>query len=126
MCSPPGRPECSRLTTYSQFAPHEDLSSYPRPLERDIEQLTSVSSSRSVSALFLPPVEALYPSGIAQDVDKQVGTFVEVKGFSHQMEGGSRPTFFRGVATVVAKLFNILQPDRTYFGQKVLPYLLSE
>ncbi|GAA5992974.1 hypothetical protein JCM10908_000778 [Rhodotorula pacifica] len=108
----------------AQFAPHEDLATYPRTLEADIAALSSASSStssssrRRVSALFLPPVEALYPSGITTDVSKQRGTFVEVKGLQEVMEGRSRPGFFRGVATVVIKLFNLVQPTRAYFGQK--------
>jgi pantoate--beta-alanine ligase len=57
----------------------------------------------------------MYPSGISQDVSQQKGTFVEVKGYGEQMEGGSRPTFFRGVATVVTKLFNIIQVRSTLF-----------
>ncbi|KAI5474353.1 pantoate-beta-alanine ligase [Pseudohyphozyma bogoriensis] len=69
-------------------------------------------------AVFLPPVEALYPSGITTDVSKQRGTFIEVKGLQEVMEGASRPGFFRGVATVVTKLFNIVEPTRAYFGQK--------
>jgi pantoate--beta-alanine ligase len=60
----------------------------------------------------------MYPSGIPLDVSKQTGTFVTVQGKSHQMEGQIRPHFFRGVATVVSKLFNIIQPTRAYFGQK--------
>jgi len=60
----------------------------------------------------------MYPSGISQDVSQQKGTFVEVKGYGEQMEGRSRPTFFRGVATVVTKLFNIIQPTNAYVGQK--------
>ncbi|PWN51129.1 Nucleotidylyl transferase [Violaceomyces palustris] len=60
----------------------------------------------------------MYPNGFTQIIDDQVGAFVEVKGLGHQMEGGSRPTFFRGVATVVTKLFHVIQPDRAYFGQK--------
>lgn len=91
-----------------------------------------------MGALFLPPVEALYPGGITTEVSRQRGTFVEVKGLQDAMEGGSRPGFFRGVATVVLKLFNIVQvrtlahsshgrridmftcfqPTRAYFGQK--------
>ncbi|BGP27364.1 pantoate-beta-alanine ligase [Rhodotorula toruloides] len=106
----------------AQFAPHEDLATYPRTLEADINVLASASTpshpSRKVSALFLPPVEALYPSGITTDVSKQRGTFVEVKGLQEVMEGASRPGFFRGVATVVTKLFNLVQPTRAYFGQK--------
>ncbi|GAA6039089.1 hypothetical protein NBRC10512_001001, partial [Rhodotorula toruloides] len=97
----------------AQFAPHEDLATYPRTLEADIAALSSASvsshPSRKVSALFLPPVEALYPSGITTDVSKQRGTFLEVKGLQEVMEGASRPGFFRGVATVVIKLFNLVQ-----------------
>ncbi|GAA5863424.1 hypothetical protein JCM8547_006977 [Rhodosporidiobolus lusitaniae] len=110
----------------AQFAPHEDLATYPRNLESDIAALSSASysssssssSERRVSALFLPPVEALYPSGITTEVSKQRGTFLEVKGLQEVMEGASRPGFFRGVATVVIKLFNLVQPTRAYFGQK--------
>lgn len=59
--------------------------------------------------MFLPSVSEMYPSGIVQNVAEQTGTFVEVKGYGHQMEGMSRPTFFRGVATVVTKLFNAIE-----------------
>jgi pantoate--beta-alanine ligase len=107
-----------------QFAPHEDLSSYPRTLARDLELLSAekvtvsnsnklpssaVPISRTPSAVFGPSVSEIYPSGIVQNVVEQKGTFVEVKGYSHQMEGQTRPTFFRGVATVVTKLFNVIQ-----------------
>ncbi|KAI5474351.1 pantoate-beta-alanine ligase [Pseudohyphozyma bogoriensis] len=110
----------------AQFAPHEDLATYPRTFEADLALLSSLSvpspisnePTRSVSAVFLPPVEALYPSGITTDVSKQRGTFIEVKGLQEVMEGASRPGFFRGVATVVTKLFNIVEPTRAYFGQK--------
>ena len=108
----------------AQFAPTEDLASYPRTVESDIAKLASLvhtSSSgedRRVNAAFVPSVKEMYPNGFTQVVADQVGAFIEVKGLSHQMEGGSRPTFFRGVATVVTKLFHIIQPDRTYFGQK--------
>ncbi|EPQ30809.1 uncharacterized protein PFL1_01710 [Pseudozyma flocculosa PF-1] len=105
----------------AQFAPTEDLASYPRTLEADIAKLSPLRSDqgqRKVSAAFVPTVPEMYPSGFTQIVEDQVGAFVEVKGLGHQMEGGSRPTFFRGVATVVTKLFHIVQPDRTYFGQK--------
>ncbi|GAA5933846.1 hypothetical protein JCM3775_000303 [Rhodotorula graminis] len=98
----------------AQFSPTEDLSTYPRTLESDLAALSLLD----VSALFLPPVDALYPSGITTDVTKQVGAFVEVKGLDAVMEGKSRPGFFRGVATVVLKLFNLVQPTRAYFGQK--------
>ncbi|EGN96868.1 hypothetical protein SERLA73DRAFT_185080 [Serpula lacrymans var. lacrymans S7.3] len=110
----------------AQFAPHEDLSSYPRTLPRDLELLTAlqipatdaVDIIKTPSAVFLPSVRDMYPSGISQDVANQKGTFIEVKGYGDQMEGKSRPTFFRGVATVVTKLFNAIQPTNTYFGQK--------
>lgn len=105
----------------AQFAPHEDLATYPRTLPQDLEILSAQSFSvpsedgvevkelRKPSALFLPTVNAMYPSGISQNTDEQKGTFVEVKGYSHQMEGRTRPTFFRGVATVVTKLFNAVE-----------------
>ncbi|KAG8882045.1 pantothenate synthase [Tulasnella sp. 332] len=110
----------------AQFAPHEDLSTYPRTLDSDLAMLSEASftppatpqTTRTPSAVFLPSVRDMYPSGIVQDVENQKGTFVEVKGYGHQMEGKSRPSFFRGVATVVTKLFNSVQPSNAYFGQK--------
>ncbi|KAI0047933.1 Pantoate-beta-alanine ligase [Auriscalpium vulgare] len=105
----------------AQFAPHEDLATYPRTLPTDLEQLSRLAHPaphRTPSAVFVPAVSDMYPSGITQDVANQKGTFVEVKGYGEQMEGRSRPTFFRGVATVVTKLFNIIQPTNAYFGQK--------
>ena len=98
----------------AQFAPHEDLATYPRTLPRDLELLTAISvdtplGPRSASAVFVPTVQEMYPGGITQSVAEQKGTFVEVKGYSHQMEGKTRPTFFRGVATVVLKLFNVIE-----------------
>ncbi|WFD35558.1 pantoate--beta-alanine ligase (AMP-forming) [Malassezia cuniculi] len=103
----------------AQFAPTEDLDSYPRTLESDLaalEKRTIAGAGELV--VFVPQVRDMYPNGITQDVAKQVGAFVEVKGLSHQMEGVTRPNFFRGVATVVTKLFNVVLPDRAYFGQK--------
>ncbi|KAF9814841.1 hypothetical protein IEO21_04893 [Rhodonia placenta] len=115
----------------AQFAPHEDLATYPRTLPRDLELLCAQSVSldvdssgrnervfRTPSAVFLPSVSEMYPAGISQDVSEQKGTFIEVKGYGHQLEGRTRPTFFRGVATIVTKLFNAIEPTRTYFGQK--------
>lgn len=99
----------------AQFAPHEDLATYPRTLPDDLKLLSSVSVTstadhvRSASAVFVPTVSEMYPSGITQDTAGQLGTFIEVKGFGHQMEGKSRPTFFRGVATIVTKLFNAIE-----------------
>jgi pantoate--beta-alanine ligase len=105
----------------AQFAPHEDLSTYPRTLTRDLKLLEAQrvfiphaeSQSRPItrtpSAVFLPSVPEMYPSGISQDRNSQRGTFVEVKGYGDEMEGTSRPGFFTGVATVVTKLFNVIQ-----------------
>lgn len=98
----------------AQFAPHEDLATYPRTLPHDLEVLSALkvhttSGTHSPSAVFVPSVYDMYPSGISQNVAEQKGTFVEVKGYSHQMEGKTRPTFFRGVATVVTKLFNVIE-----------------
>lgn len=98
----------------AQFAPHEDLATYPRTLPHDLEVLSSLkvqttSGVHSPSAVFVPSVYDMYPSGISQNPAEQKGTFVEVKGFGHQMEGTTRPTFFRGVATVVTKLFNVIE-----------------
>jgi len=114
----------------AQFAPHEDLDTYPRTLSQDLDGLTaqriSVPSpsaaglflTRTPDAVFVPTVQEMYPSGISQDTSVQHGTFVEVKGYGDQMEGKSRPSFFRGVATVVTKLFNVIEPTNAYFGQK--------
>ncbi|KAK0202538.1 Pantoate-beta-alanine ligase [Desarmillaria ectypa] len=103
----------------AQFAPHEDLDTYPKTLENDLKLLSEQRvEGRRVSAVFAPTVKEMYPSGITQDPAAQKGAFVEVKGFGDEMEGKSRPLFFRGVATVVTKLFNAIEPTKTYFGQK--------
>ena len=99
----------------AQFAPHEDLDKYPRPIESD---LNAIRAMRAVDAVFLPSMMELYPGGIELDVTKQTGTFVSVLGLSHQLEGSVRPTFFRGVATVLTKFLNIIQPSILYLGQK--------
>ena len=100
----------------AQFAPHEDLATYPRTLAKDVELLSAQSLDKpghsepsTVSIVFAPNIQEMYPSGISQDANLQKGTFVQVKGYDHQMEGKSRPTFFGGVATVVTKLFNIIE-----------------
>lgn len=90
----------------TQFGPHEDYDRYPRDLERDRVMAQEVG----VDLLFVPTVEEMYPPGYA--------TYVEVERLTDIMCGRSRPGHFRGVATVVTKLFNIVQPDRAYFGQK--------
>ncbi|WFD29574.1 pantoate--beta-alanine ligase (AMP-forming) [Malassezia sp. CBS 17886] len=106
----------------AQFAPHEDLSNYPRTLPGDLAQLAARQDAARLApgrlVALVPSARDMYPHGFTQHVDRQVGAFVEVKGLSHQMEGQTRPTFFRGVATVVTKLFNVVLPDRAYFGQK--------
>ncbi|KAJ3227124.1 pantothenate synthase [Clydaea vesicula] len=107
----------------SQFAPNEDLSKYPRTIEEDLNLLRQVKTSQflknsGVDCVLLPTVEDLYPQGIPLNVAEQTGAFVEVKGMSHQMEGAIRPHFFRGVSTIVTKLFNLTQPTKAFFGQK--------
>lgn len=111
----------------SQFAPHEDLATYPRTLPQDLTLLSALehhpanppNAPRTPPVVFLPSVKDMYPSGISQDVSQQKGTFVEVKGYGEQMEGLSRPTFFRGVATIVTKLFNIIQVRRHSFQRAI-------
>jgi len=89
-----------------QFGPTEDLSKYPRPLERDAKLLEGLG----VDLLFIPTVEEMYPAGAK--------THVLVEGLSDKLDGASRPGHFRGVATVVTKLFEIVRPDCAFFGQK--------
>ncbi|HTQ97215.1 MAG TPA: pantoate--beta-alanine ligase, partial [Candidatus Acidoferrum sp.] len=90
----------------TQFGPNEDLSRYPKPLEADVEKLANAG----VSGLFLPEAQEIYPPGFS--------TYVHVEGISERLEGKSRPGHFRGVATVVLKLFEIVQPHYAYFGRK--------
>jgi pantoate--beta-alanine ligase len=90
----------------TQFAPGEDYATYPRTFEEDCAKLEAAGTT----LLFAPSPEEMYPSGAT--------TFVEVPGVGDRLDGASRPGHFRGVATVVAKLFHIAGPDRAYFGQK--------
>src|SRR4051812_16214291 len=90
----------------TQFGPSEDLSKYPRNLERD----RALLEKEKVDLLFAPSAEEMYPPGAV--------TWVTVEGLSERLEGKSRPGHFRGVTTIVSKLFNIVEPDRAYFGQK--------
>jgi pantoate--beta-alanine ligase len=90
----------------TQFGPREDLSRYPRDLERDLRLLRE----EGVDLVFVPSVQEMYPPGFS--------TFVDVRDVTEVLEGAVRPDHFRGVATVVCKLFNIAQPTRAYFGQK--------
>lgn len=90
----------------TQFGPTEDLARYPRDLERDTRMLVQAGCD----LLFAPPPEEMYPSGFE--------TFVDVGSVAAPLEGERRPGHFRGVATVVLKLFGIVQPHRAYFGEK--------
>jgi len=104
-----GRDDRTVVSIYvnpTQFAPGEDLDAYPRTLDRDGDALRA----EGVHALFLPDDGVMYPEGFA--------THVAVTGLTEGLCGASRPAHFRGVTTVVAKLFNLVRPDRAYFGQK--------
>jgi pantoate--beta-alanine ligase len=90
----------------TQFGPSEDFSKYPRTVERDCELM----EKEGVELLFAPTVEEMYPS--------QATTWIDVEGLSERLDGRSRPGHFRGVSTVVAKLFHIVEPDAAFFGQK--------
>lgn len=102
----------------SQFAPHEDLDAYPRTLDRDLHMLEKMFTGKSVDVVYVPETREMYPSGIVLEVGEQKGAFVNVHGCSEGLEGAHRPAFFRGVATVVTKLLNVVLPERVYFGQK--------
>jgi pantoate--beta-alanine ligase len=90
----------------TQFGPHEDFQRYPRDLARDLGQL----EAEQVDAVFSPEVDEMYPTGAS--------TVVDVEALSGVLEGASRPGHFRGVATIVCKLFHLVRPDRAYFGEK--------
>ena len=90
----------------TQFGPNEDFARYPRSFDADC----ALAEAEGADVLFAPGVEELYPAGAA--------TFVEVDGLSQRLDGESRPGHFRGVATVVAKLFIAAEPDQAFFGQK--------
>lgn len=90
----------------TQFAPTEDLSTYPRDLPHDLALLEAAGAD----LVFTPDDSIMYPAGFQ--------TYVTVEEVTRVLEGASRPTHFRGVTTIVAKLFNLIQPTRAYFGQK--------
>lgn len=90
----------------TQFAPNEDLNRYPRDLQRD----TVLAEQAGTDILFVPTPEEMYPDGFS--------SYVTIEGLSNVLEGKFRPTHFKGVTTVVLKLFNIVQPSIAYFGQK--------
>ena len=90
----------------TQFGPQDDFNSYPRDPQRDLAML----KKEKTDIVFMPSVAEMYPPGF--------NSWVEVKKVAERLEGASRPNHFRGVATVVAKLFDIVQPTKAYFGQK--------
>ena len=90
----------------TQFGPQEDLAAYPRDMERDLRLL----EAEGVDLVYTPAPEEVYPPGF--------DTWVEPGELANRLEGAVRPGHFRGVATVVTKLFNVVRPDRAYFGQK--------
>ncbi len=90
----------------AQFGPREDFGAYPRDLDRDLELLRK----EGTDIVFVPSGDEMYPPGFS--------SWVDVEKVTERLEGASRPGHFRGVATVVAKLFNVVQPTRAYFGQK--------
>jgi len=90
----------------TQFGPREDYAAYPRHPQRDLAMLEKAGTD----LVFMPPPEEMYPP--------RFNTWIEVQGVTNRLEGEHRPGHFRGVATVVAKLFNIVEPRRAYFGQK--------
>ncbi|MCL0084115.1 pantoate--beta-alanine ligase [Dehalococcoidia bacterium] len=90
----------------TQFGPQEDFESYPRDIERDLTLLRG----EGTDVVFLPEAEEMYPADF--------NSWIVVEGMTEMLEGASRPGHFRGVATIVAKLLNIVEPNRAYFGQK--------
>src|SRR5690606_25483772 len=96
----------------TQFASDAEAARYPRSMERDLE----LAEAEGVAVVFAPTAKELYPAGFS--------TFVDVGSVAEPLEGAARPGHFRGVATVVTKLFNIVQPDRAYFGEKDIQQLV--
>ncbi|KAG4424692.1 hypothetical protein IFR04_002225 [Cadophora malorum] len=110
----------------TQFGVHEDLESYPKTWTKDVEMLKDLDRELAsdggnmgkIAAVFAPTTDEMYPSGPpSQEIDGK-GSFVTITPVGEVLEGASRPTFFRGVATVCMKLFNIVTPEKVYFGQK--------
>jgi len=108
----------------TQFGVNEDLATYPKTWKEDLKLLESVDRELAsagkgrITAIFAPSTRTMYPSlPPSSEVDGK-GSFVTITPIAELLEGASRPVFFRGVATVCMKLFNIVQPERVYFGQK--------
>ena len=102
----PGRVAVTIFVNPTQFGPNEDFAKYPRTFKADC----TLAEREGASVIFAPTVEEMYPAGAS--------TFVDVEGLSERLDGQSRPGHFRGVCTVVAKLFHILSPDTAVFGEK--------
>ena len=111
------RDECKHVVVSifvnpTQFGPKEDLAKYPRDLEKDLRLISSLETPSTASEIVVwtPSAESMYPTGYQ--------TWVDVEAMTHPLEGAMRPGHFKGVTTVVAKLFNAVQSHRAYFGQK--------
>ncbi|GAM34539.1 hypothetical protein TCE0_015f02184 [Talaromyces pinophilus] len=115
----------------TQFGVNEDLGSYPRTWEADLEKLEKLNTELkrggsssggpgggTITAIFAPTGKVMYPTLPPTSEINGYGSFVTITPLATKLEGASRPVFFRGVATVCTKLFNIVKPDRVYFGQK--------
>jgi pantoate--beta-alanine ligase len=109
----------------TQFGVHEDLDSYPKTWEADCKMLRDMDRDLAddgnmgkIAAVFAPTTSVMYPSGSPDQAVDAKGSFVTITPIGQLLEGASRPTFFRGVTTVCMKLFNIVQPEKVYFGQK--------
>ncbi|KAI9825355.1 MAG: pantothenate synthase [Phylliscum demangeonii] len=113
----------------TQFAAHEDLDTYPRTWDADMKILNELNPELAttdadagcagcIRAVFAPTSQTMYPASPPSSDPNGSGSFVTITPLSSILEGQSRPTFFRGVTTVCMKLFNIVDPDKVYFGQK--------
>lgn len=110
----------------TQFGVHEDLDSYPKTWDKDVEMLRDLDRELAadggnlgkIAAVFAPTTDEMYPSGRPSQEINGKGSFVTITPVGEVLEGASRPTFFRGVATVCMKLFNVVTPEKVYFGQK--------
>ncbi len=114
------RRECGRVVVSifvnpTQFGPQEDFERYPRDPERDLRLL----AAERTDIVFMPPVDEMYPPGPSAALRTGFDQWVEVSGpLTERLEGAARPGHFRGVTTIVARLFRVVRPHRAYFGQK--------